>query len=420
MNKLLDFFFSSFRKKPKEVDIPLSQIGGVKKVNMQTQVEPDPSHPTGFRGLPDNLQKLLMAEGFTQKEVDENMDDAMAVVSFHMETDLDLLFKPTMKLMGRLSMEQMMDNATKIQNSNPLKKYNFNKNKDMIGRGGYGKVYKCVSRDSNERFAMKIAEVVKKKQIETEIKMHALSNNHPNVVSFIEAFLWQEKLYIVTELMTAGSLTDYILDLPPKTRWKEEAIAYVLREILKGLAFMHANYHLHRDIKSDNILLSASGDVKIADFGFAVGLTKEQENRKTVLGTPYWMAPEIILKKRYDAKVDVWSTGITCIEIADGEPPHMGIKPLKAMFLIKTGASPNFHDESVWSDKLNHFLKLCLEKDPELRPSSSDLLMHPLLAESNMPPKEDFAKLLRSVKKLVKKHKEERKRAKAEKKKALM
>lgn len=410
MKKIWRFVGSIFAKKD---DLNLSDIDRPRGYVVETEAKQEEGGK--FTGLPPKIQALLAAAGLSKEEIENNFSDAVAVASFHLDYSLEDFLNPTYILMGRFSMQETMDGAVNIKNQNPNKKYNYSK-KDILGKGGYGKVFKCTKRGTDKAYALKIANVSKKRQIENEIKMHALSNKHPNVVSFYDAYLWNEKLYMVVELMTAGSLTDFIVKLPPNTRWREEAIAYVIREMLRGLAFMHANYHLHRDIKSDNILLSSTGSVKLADFGFAVGLTREQSTRKTRLGTPYWMAPEIILKQRYNSKVDVWATGITLLEIAQGKPPHMGTEALKAMFLIKTSDAPRFRRPEYWSQELNHFLKISLRKNPARRATSAELLMHPALSDERICGKGEFAKLLRSIKKLKKKYRE-KKKALAKKKK---
>jgi serine/threonine protein kinase len=136
---------------------------------------------------------------------------------------------------------------------------------------------------------------------------------------------------------------------------------------------------MHRDIKSDNILLHSDGRVKVADFGFAVSLCQEEKNRQSVVGTPYWMAPELIRGTGYDAKVDVWSTAITALEMADGEPPHLHQPPLRALLLITTKAPPTLLKPEQWSKEFNHFLKCSLVLEPSKRASAEELLMHPFL-----------------------------------------
>ena len=151
------------------------------------------------------------------------------------------------------------------------------------------------------------------------------------------SYLHGDYLWLVMELLNGGPLTEL---LGPGVDWMESHIAFVCREILQALAFLHANHRLHRDIKSDNILVDMEGTVKIADFGFAIGLTAEVDKRRSVVGTPYWMAPELIRGLEYDGKVDVWSTGITCLEMCDGEPPLMDQPPLRALLLITTQGTP--------------------------------------------------------------------------------
>ena len=128
------------------------------------------------------------------------------------------------------------------------------------------------------------------------------------------------------ELMDAGCLTEI---LGPDIDFPETHIAYVCKNILQALSYLHRNNKLHRDIKSDNVLMNTKGEIKLADFGFAVGLTQEENRRKSVVGTPFWMAPELIRGSAYDGSVDIWSLGITALEMADGEPPHYHDAPLK-------------------------------------------------------------------------------------------
>jgi p21-activated kinase 2 len=140
------------------------------------------------------------------------------------------------------------------------------------------------------------------------------------------------------EFMNGGALTDFIYHFMKKI--PEEVIAYILKRILIGLNALHTKRQLHRDLKSDNILLSLDGEIKIADFGFAIQLTKERLNRKSVVGTPAWMAPELIKKEDYDEKVDIWSLGMVAIELCDGEPPYLRMPHLKAMHNIVSKEPP--------------------------------------------------------------------------------
>jgi len=161
-------------------------------------------------------------------------------------------------------------------------------------------------------------------------------------------------------------------------RMKEEHIAGICRETLKGLSSIHSMHKIHRDIKSDNILVGPNGKVKIVDLGYAAQLTTVRPKRQTLVGTPYWMAPELIRGHEYDTKVDLWSLGIMIMEMTEGEPPYMEYPPLRALFLITTKGVPSLK-EAEWSQELRHFLSLSLQKDPKDRPTAADLLKHPFL-----------------------------------------
>lgn len=163
------------------------------------------------------------------------------------------------------------------------------------------------------------------------------------------------------EYMNAGSLADL---LDTQVAFPEEAIAYVTKEVLEGLYYMHKHHEIHRDIKSVNILLDTDGHVKIADFGGAVILTQEENKRNSLVGTPHWMAPELIRRQPYDEAVDIWSLGITVLEMADGYPPYSDVNDgMKAMLKIITESAPFFQDPSMWTASFQEFVMAMLEKD---------------------------------------------------------
>jgi len=183
--------------------------------------------------------------------------------------------------------------------------------------------------------------------------------------------------------MDAGNLTA-ITDLhhaigPQQIVLKENQIAYLVGEVLKALSYLHSLHRVHRDIKTDNILLNADGEVKLADFGFAIQLTEEKQRRKTVIGTPYWMAPEIILNQEYGRLVDIWSLGIMIMEMAEGEPPYIKFPQGKALYLISTQGAPPLKKPKIWTNEFKEFLASCLELDPTKRITSAELLKHPFL-----------------------------------------
>jgi len=176
----------------------------------------------------------------------------------------------------------------------------------------------------------------------------------------------------------------------------EGQIAHVCLSTLKSLSYIHAHHRIHRDIKSDNILLNSRGDVKIADFGYAAQLTQEQQKRRTVVGTPYWMAPELIRGHDYGTRVDIWSLGIMLMEMVEGEPPYMEFPPLRALFLITTKGIPALQSPENWSSELLNFYNKCIEKDVDKRPSADELLQHPFLKHACTP--EEFSPIIKQAK----------------------
>jgi len=165
----------------------------------------------------------------------------------------------------------------------------------------------------------------------------------------------------------------------------EAEIAFIMAETLKALKYIHQLHRVHRDIKSDNILLNDKGDVKLADFGYAAQLTQQRSKRTTVVGTPYWMAPEVIAGSDYDNKVDIWSVGIMLMEMAEGEPPYMEFPPLRALFLITTQGIPPLKNAAKWSPDMADFLSKCLTQDFAKRPDAGTLLKHPFINRAGSP-----------------------------------
>jgi serine/threonine protein kinase len=181
------------------------------------------------------------------------------------------------------------------------------------------------------------------------------------------------------EFMGSGCLTEVLEQFEYGVKMTESQIALTCLATLRGLAYIHSLHRIHRDIKSDNILIGIDGSVKLADFGYAAQLTQQKQKRNTIVGTPYWMAPELIRGQNYDQKVDLWSLGIMVMEMAEGEPPYMEFPPLRALFLITTKGIPDLKDPSKWSSEMRDFISKCLDKEPESRPDASELLKHPFL-----------------------------------------
>ena len=250
-----------------------------------------------------------------------------------------------------------------------------------IGAGGFGDVYKGVHVESHATVAIKQilleGENVDMVGLQNEIAMMKIVS-HPNIVKFEGAYLENESmLWICMEFIDAGALTDVIAF----REMSEPEIAYVCRPILEALEFLHQFNVIHRDIKSENILLSKTGDIKLADFGFSTRLSDDNPKAQgQVVGTPYWMAPEIVRGQPYGIEVDVWSLGIAAIEMADAEPPYCEFPPMRALFLIATHGSPSLQDPDSWSEQFTDFLARALEVDASNRATTTKLLEHPFVA----------------------------------------
>jgi len=211
------------------------------------------------------------------------------------------------------------------------------------------------------------------------------TSHHKNIVGFFDCFfIDQKKLWVVMEYCDGGSLTE-ILDEFENVALTEEQIAYCCRETLQGLLYIHENNRIHRDIKSDNLLLTMAGGIKISDFGYAAQLEQKKSKRTTIVGTPYWMAPELIRGQEYTTRVDIWSLGIMLMEMAEGEPPYMEYPPLQALFFITTKGIPGLRQPDLWSENFLNFLSQCLDIDIEKRPTSKQLLEHPFLKSACEP-----------------------------------
>ncbi|XP_043347719.1 TRAF2 and NCK-interacting protein kinase isoform X28 [Dermochelys coriacea] len=263
---------------------------------------------------------------------------------------------------------------------------------ELVGNGTYGQVYKGRHVKTGQLAAIKVMDVTgdEEEEIKQEINMLKKYSHHRNIATYYGAFIkknppgMDDQLWLVMEFCGAGSVTDLIKNTKGNTL-KEEWIAYICREILRGLSHLHQHKVIHRDIKGQNVLLTENAEVKLVDFGVSAQLDRTVGRRNTFIGTPYWMAPEVIAcdenpDATYDFKSDLWSLGITAIEMAEGAPPLCDMHPMRALFLIPRNPAPRLKSKK-WSKKFQSFIESCLVKNHSQRPTTEQLMKHPLIRD---------------------------------------
>ncbi|KAI9823806.1 MAG: Protein kinase [Phylliscum demangeonii] len=295
--------------------------------------------------------------------------------------------------MSRMNEQEIMAKLkTVVSKDDPNLSYSKQK---KIGQGASGSVYVAkvrenavsptaqgVLRAQGSKGQVAIKQMDLNNQPRKELIVNEIivmkDSKHPNIVNFLDAFLRgnSTELWVVMEYMEGGALTDVIDNNPSIS---EDQIATICFETCKGLEHLHKQNIIHRDIKSDNVLLDGRGNVKITDFGFCAKLTETKSKRATMVGTPYWMAPEVVKQKPYGSKVDIWSLGIMAIEMIESEPPYLNEEPLKALFLIATNGTPRLKKPDKLTKDLKSFLAVCLCVDVNARASATELLQHDFL-----------------------------------------
>ncbi|XP_071946984.1 serine/threonine-protein kinase 10-like isoform X1 [Antedon mediterranea] len=257
-----------------------------------------------------------------------------------------------------------------------------------LGDGAFGKVYKATNKVTGKTAAAKVIDLAKEEDLdEFMVEIDILTAcKHENVVELLETYLYNNKLWMLLECCEGGALDDIMLELEkPLT---EPQIRDICKSVLEGLTYLHDNKIIHRDLKAGNILLTMDGKVKLADFGVSAKNTKTKQKRDTFIGTPYWMAPEVIMCETfkdnpYDYKSDIWSLGITLIELAQMEPPFHDLHPMRVLVKIPRADPPTLLAPSRWSSGFSKFIAECLQKKPEMRPTAPELLKHPWITNNN-------------------------------------
>ncbi|XP_058625218.1 mitogen-activated protein kinase kinase kinase kinase 4-like isoform X4 [Onychostoma macrolepis] len=263
---------------------------------------------------------------------------------------------------------------------------------EVVGNGTYGQVYKGRHVKTGQLAAIKVMDVTEDEEDEIKLEINMLKkySHHRNIATYYGAFIKKsppghdDQLWLVMEFCGAGSITDLVKNTKGNSL-KEDWIAYISREILRGLAHLHAHHVIHRDIKGQNVLLTENAEVKLVDFGVSAQLDRTVGRRNTFIGTPYWMAPEVIAcdenpEATYDYRSDLWSCGITAIEMGEGAPPLCDMHPMRALFLIPRNPPPRLKSKK-WSKKFFSFIETCLVKNYNHRPSTEQLLKHPFIRD---------------------------------------
>lgn len=341
------------------------------EVSHEIHVEIDLNSQTGFKGLPPEWESMLKKNKISKEDVIKNPQQVLDVINFMNEPGKT--GNPTKEATTK-DESTLPPIETVLKNVNP---HTFLQNIEKIDEGSTCVIYTAFYPEINSTVAMKEMFLTQKNEslLLEETRIMA-TMHHKNIVKFHSAYRVDDTLWILMEYMNGGSLTN----VAQYCDCQEPHIAYFAREVLQALDYMHKHNKIHRDIKTDNVLLNKEGEVRLADFGYTAQLQVSTDFRKSVVGTPYWMAPELIRGLQYSFPVDIWSLGIMCREMAEGEPPFVDLPPMKALIrIVSDEGIPEISNKDQRSPEFLNFLDLCLKRDPQMRATADELLHHPFI-----------------------------------------
>ena len=339
-----------------------------------------------------NISIPLIVTTASSPYADENID-----FEFLNATPVIPVRSPPDFLAKRVALQQRSSNAKRRYNRALAQQTQVSSDRsseldilNLLGEGSFGAVYKALHKTSGAVVAVKVianasSSASEEEKIKGEIDILSRCDS-PYIVGYCECFIKPPtkkpgEMWIVMEFCEGGSMSD-LLEANAGYLLPEDCVRAVCASIVLGLEYLHGVANVcHRDIKCGNVLLTVDGHVKLADFGVSAELTNTLNKRKTVVGSPYWMAPEVIRESHYDGRADVWSLGITAIEMAEGAPPHANLHPLRAIFVIPTKPAPTLADPDNWSPAMLDFVRCCCQKDPNQRHDSALLSQHPFVKQ---------------------------------------
>uniref|UniRef100_A0A2C9KEL7 non-specific serine/threonine protein kinase n=1 Tax=Biomphalaria glabrata TaxID=6526 RepID=A0A2C9KEL7_BIOGL len=374
-----------------------------------------------FVGLSEHWMQLLKASAFSQKEIEDDPEAVLSSLRIHdklqRETDKFMLRASTVveedevdnveeeaveeadgghladdrdepdfnyrsrpRFHQRRTMTDADINAELKKRSNPEDPRGIYDIQKQLGKGASGTVHMAVNKRTRQVVAIKMMDLnhqPKKELIVAEIDI-LKQNRHENIVNFVDCYFLGHELWVVMEYLDGGSMTDLVTFIV----MTEDQMAAVCRECLRAIEFLHSQKIIHRDIKSDNVLLGTNGMVKLTDFGFCARLTAEASQRTTQLGTLCWMAPEVVKSIPYGNKIDIWSFGIMVIEMIDGAPPYMNENQYRIYYQIANKGKPDIKNAHKLSPELKDFTDKCLQVEVDKRASAVQLLGHPFLRKA--------------------------------------